>query len=473
MSATATVNLSEIAARWRVARRLYPIYSALDRQFGLGVEPCRDLEIPINRAEGDVLQRVAAWFDLMDEKIEVWQLRQLLQTSHIADADSLRALLKRQLDAPEKTPAVRDKVDYLLVQYYAQCAPADAHMRELTFDHVANVVEHALGNVRSELPAFCDDLQVIFQDLSACASLRDLLTKRIIERAREVKQRAGGDYFLPPVLVEFARFNFLVRTGFFRLMHADLHAVRVAIDQLEARGQAVCDCATAGLSSQESLADLRRICAEWKKPFREAYSAGNNFQRLIAIRAAVEAAVRAPIPAAPAVPRTAPPEDLPDAVSNSSLHGEMAATVGETKVSNEGTAPAGNSCNVEEYLEKIAEQLLSTPRSEMSVSNITMQETKLLLASWEVAAFTRGGDDISDALQRAVAARAIMGIAVDRKKKGESGDIRDAIGMAHAEAARMQEHIARAKDAKNIDAAVNLAATHKRLLSLVAEAEKL
>jgi hypothetical protein len=37
----------------------------------------------------------------------------------------------------------------------------------------------------------------------------------------------------------------------------------------------------------------------------------------------------------------------------------------------------------------------------------------------------------------------------------------------------MKEHVEKAKESKNIDAAVNLAATTKRLLSLIAESEKL
>jgi hypothetical protein len=98
--------------------------------------------------------------------------------------------------------------------------------------------------------------------------------------------------------------------------------------------------------------------------------------------------------------------------------------------------------------------------------------TKILLASWEVAAFVRGGDDASDALQRAVAARAIVNLAVERKKRGETVDMGLAISLAHSEASQIQERIAEAKDKKNIDAAVNLAATAKRLLSALDEAEK-
>src|SRR4051812_32101033 len=55
MSAMATINLAEVASQWRSARRLYPIYAAIAREFDLGA-PCRELESPINRSEPEVLQ---------------------------------------------------------------------------------------------------------------------------------------------------------------------------------------------------------------------------------------------------------------------------------------------------------------------------------------------------------------------------------------------------------------------------------
>ena len=89
-----------------------------------------------------------------------------------------------------------------------------------------------------------------------------------------------------------------------------------------------------------------------------------------------------------------------------------------------------------------------------------------------MAAFVRRGDDVSDALQRAVAARVMVGLAVERKKKGDDAGLAPAIALAHVEASQMQERIAEAKDKKNIDDAVNLAATAKRLLGVLDEAEK-
>jgi len=61
---------------------------------------------------------------------------------------------------------------------------------------------------------------------------------------------------------------------------------------------------------------------------------------------------------------------------------------------------------------------------------------------------------------------------LDRRKKGEGIDMRTAVRMAQLESAKIQARIAVAKQAKDIDAAVNLAATSKRLLSVLDEAEK-
>jgi hypothetical protein len=44
--------------------------------------------------------------------------------------------------------------------------------------------------------------------------------------------------------------------------------------------------------------------------------------------------------------------------------------------------------------------------------------------------------------------------------------------IARAQVDEMKSHVEAAKEAKDIDAAVNLAATTKRLLSLIAECEK-
>ena len=78
---TATLNVEEVNSFWRVARRLHSIYAELDTTYEIGMAPCTELEDTVDRPEPDVMERVRQWFDHMDQHIQVWQLRQLLQST--------------------------------------------------------------------------------------------------------------------------------------------------------------------------------------------------------------------------------------------------------------------------------------------------------------------------------------------------------------------------------------------------------
>lgn len=494
MSAT---NLSEIAATWRNARRLYPIYLALNQECGMGQEPCRELESPIDRHDAESIGRVRDWLERMDALIQVHQLRQFLQSTSIADEEVLRALLKRQLDRPEKTDAVRDKVDYLLVQYYAYCAPQDGHSA-IDHDHVAEVLEPILGYNSSRVPDSCRGFEKIIDDLRKCTSIAHLLENQIIDRARAMKEQARNDYFHPAVLVAHARLNFLMRRGLFRLIHADLHAIRFALHTMEARGQDSCDCSSAGLSTDQSFADLRELCHQWNRPSRASYSLGNTFAQLVAIRTAVEAAVARLVSAEPqqepdaaiadeltvaigsdtisefkpAVETSATAETEPEAETNPEQNTQPETHKRITQQELSGV-PAKEPDPVQSCIAQIQEVLANTPgKSESLLCNFKLGETKLAFASWEVTAFMKPWTDGAPALRRAAAVRALLIQALDKRKKGESVDVAAAVTRAHSFAAELQEQIASAKDRNEIDTAVHMAATSKRLLALVEQAEK-
>ncbi len=121
----------------------------------------------------------------------------------------------------------------------------------------------------------------------------------------------------------------------------------------------------------------------------------------------------------------------------------------------------------------IKEQLQAVPSKNFpAVSAIVLGGCKLLIATWEAQAFVQE-DTTAHALQRTVAARTILHVCMDRHKKGEPTDLGAALEIARAQVEEMKQHVEKAKEAKNIDAAVNLAATAKRLLSLIGEGEKL
>jgi len=519
---------------------LYDVYSALLERFALGLPPCRELESPIDRAETEVLRRVAEWFAQMDERVHVHQMRQLLQTSKLGTEENLRALISHHLSKEKKNDADRDKIDFLLVQHLSSCAPPGFYEREVSFDEIAQVLESVLGEVGLHPPEWLKPLDDATHGLDAFRSLRDLLEQGTLEKMRQLKAGAGEMYFGPTALVAITRFNFMVRRAFVRLIAADLHAIRFSIHELEQRRVSTVDCTRAGLSKAESLENLRQICHEWKKPFRAAYAAGNNFKELIDVRSAVEEALAGappPVsaPTAPASKEVADDNGLPQEAATSARsvetkhgpisptkpgmlefsvtqsgsasaaapktpihlevstpvpqkavvapqktaglvdasHTESSATSKEAKGNPGGSASEAGGLDLQAVLGQIA-QLLSANHAKVdSVANVVVTGVKLMLATWEVAAFVKGGDETTDALQRAVAARALLLGELDRQKKGDSAaDVAGALKTAQFESATVQTRIAAAKQAKDIDAAVNLAATSKRLLAVLDEAAK-
>ena len=130
---------------------------------------------------------------------------------------------------------------------------------------------------------------------------------------------------------------------------------------------------------------------------------------------------------------------------------------------------------MESCLETIWEQLIATPPTRgRSMSTVTLKNTKVLLSSWEVAAFVDKAGQESEDLRRAVVARAMLAVAMDsRKQSGESASLQSALVQARAEVSYFQTQVEKAKQAKNTEAAVNLGISTKRLLSFIEEADKL
>ena len=103
-----------------------------------------------------------------------------------------------------------------------------------------------------------------------------------------------------------------------------------------------------------------------------------------------------------------------------------------------------------------------------------LQDTKVLLSSWEVAAFVSEGSQESEDLRRAVVARALLAVASDqRKRSGDETALLRRSTLARNEVSYFQGRVEQAKRAKNTEAAVNLGISTKRLLSFIEEAEKL
>lgn len=457
MSTPAPNRLQDIAAAWRSARRVYPIYAALISKFGMPVEPCRYLEQPVDKAEPEVIDQVHAWLDKADAAVETSQLRKLLQSEPIGNEPSMRTLVQRYLAKPNAAKAYRDKIEFLLAQYFSHSAPLPVIRGPVSPTEVAHVLEPVIGTVEGKHDGV-GQMEDLIAKLNQCDSLKQMMGEGLLERGRDVKNKAAEHLLDPAVLVAFTRYNFLVRRAFIRLLHNDLERIRRTTDELQRRGVQTVDCKSAGLNEKATLEEIRRYCRNWKAIFRTDYSERSVCDAVVEVLKACEtalASVPAPKPAAPAHSKDAQPIPAKQSAAMSA-------------------GPAGFSLDF--AIQTIAEQLfaLQLQHVKLAVGTIQLGNTKSLLSSWEVAAFVKAADSTSEALQQAVAARVVVQESLERLKHGApASDLASALEIGHAEAARLQEQIAQARDTRNIDAAVNLAASQKRLLQILDEAHKL
>ena len=288
---TPTSQLSELAAEWRDARVLYPLYAALAREFVIDLPPHSDLEAGMDAPPQESVEQARQLFADMDARIQVHQLRQFLQTTTVSSDEALRTLLMHHLHRQEHTDPDRDKIDFLLVQFFSHCAPSRLEDADVDLAYVAQTLEPVVGPVDGNVPEWLSPLDEIIRSANACGNLNQLLTSRILEKGRKLKTSCGEKYFLPAAMVAFARFSFLMRRIFFRLMHQDLNAILDGLRELEHRDVATLDCRRAQFSAEEPITRLRMICQSWKVMFHAEYSSGQPVSMLVDLRAVVEAAM--------------------------------------------------------------------------------------------------------------------------------------------------------------------------------------
>ncbi len=476
-------------AQWKEARSVFPIYLALAKQL--------EFEIPFTQAKRNLPEKpdletfsqVHEWLDSMDQRVQVHQLRHLLQMTTLnASETGLRALIQRHLRKPKKSNVDRDKIDFLLVQYFALCAPAKIYHKQIEPTDVAQVMQPVLGDVDPDPLAWCAPLEQMIEALRTFRSLREILKTNFIEQGRKVKETAGGMFYDPAALVAFIRFNFLLRRTLIELMHADLIAIRAGLGQLQSAGARIIDCHHLGLSATEPLSKISSIADEWKQPFQKEYterSVSQAFDKLLGLRTDVELALEkalgkageaAPLQTATQATKAIPASKKPVAQSTAS------PASGKTKERPAAPPPPAAAepdtavvLDFENCMEQIWEQLIATPPSRgRSMTTVKIGGARILMSSWEVTAFVSEDGPSAEDLRRAVVARVLVTAAMESAKEtGNATALDRAMNMARVEVTRLQERVDVAKQAKDTEAAVNLGISTKRLLSALDEAEKL
>lgn len=467
-------------ASWEELRSVFPIYLALAKHLQFEIPFPQNKRVLPEKADQPLHSQVQSWLDSMDQQVQVHQLRHLLQMTTLNASESgLRALIMRHLRKPSKSTMDRDKVDFLLVQYFALCAPAKIYHKQIELVDVAQVMRPVLGDADCTPLSWCEPLEKMIQALRAFRSLRDILKTNFIEQGRKVKESAGGMFYDPSAMLAFVRFNFLLRRTLIELMHADLIYIRAGIHQLETTGAKTVDCQTFGLSSAEPVAKVRQLADEWKQPFQREYnerSVSQAFDKLLALRADVERTIERVI-GKPA--ESNPPKLVLESLA--AARHDAGATQGIRSV--EKTPPPASAhtastdaiLDFESCMEKVWEQLISAPPSRgRSMTTVRIGGARLLMSSWEVAAFVSEDGSGAEDLRRAVVARALVASAIEQAKESGNATILDRVlPIARVEVSRLQERVEVAKQAKDTEAAVNLGISTKRLLSSLEEAEKL
>src|SRR5271165_3975396 len=281
----------DLAAVWASARRLHPIYAELAREFVIDVPGCADLEAHVDTPGRESVEQAQQWLNHMDEKIQVHQLRQFLQTSSLVDAEGLVVLLQHFLAKAPRTDSSRDKIDFLLVQYFSQSAPTELDDNRADVAYVAQGLEPILGKVELKAPVWLNALDRVLDSARRCRSLDELLHGGVLDQGRKAKAQAGDLFYLPIALVAFTRFGYLMRRVFFRLMLADLNTILDGLTELEEKGVETLDCRRAQFSAQEPIIRLRMICQSWKVMFQAEYSSGQPLRMLVDLRASVDGAL--------------------------------------------------------------------------------------------------------------------------------------------------------------------------------------
>jgi len=468
-------------AQWEELRSVFPIYVALAKQLQLEIPIAQNKRILPEKLDPDLFSQIQKWLDVMDQQVMVHQLRHLLQMTTLNASESgLRALIMRHLRKPSKTTIDRDKADFLLVQYFALTAPPKIYHKQIELGDVANVLRPVFGEVDSTPLPWCEPLENMILALRGFKSLRDMLQTNFIEQGRRVKETAGGMFYDPSAMLAFIRFNFLMRRTLIELMHADLIFIRGGLSSLQNAGAKTIDCNSVGLGKAEPIEKLQQMTDEWKQPFQKEYTertVNQAFEKLLGLRADVERAVEKVMGKAPAPPLI--PE--PEAASKKNLPSAAPAAPAANVKEKPETAAAkhadagGTALDFETCMEQIWEQLISAPPSRgRSMTTVKLGAVRLLMSSWEVAAFVSEDGPAAEDLRRAVVARALLSSNLESAKEtGNATGLDRALTIARVEVSRLQERVEAAKQAKDTEAAVNLGISTKRLLSALDEAEKL
>jgi hypothetical protein len=253
-----------------------------------------------------------------------------------------------------------------------------------------------------------------------------------------------------------------MRLGAIRILHEDLRALEQDLRELESRGVAEVDGVVSAHADKVSIGDIRNLCVKWKHYFPGKYSQNQWFTDVINVRHAVKRALEETVgKAKPESTENGRPPRKPAKVEV----GPGASRIDSVPADSRQLQP-----EVERYMRAITEQVQAPIGGRASsVTAIDVEGLRLMLSTGEVDAFQEPCEGMNSVLQRAVAVRAILLIAID---KPGAVDLREAVALAQSEVAALQHQIAALKETGDLNAAVNLRACDRSLRKALEKMDK-
>ena len=148
---------------------------------------CPDLESGLDDPPQESVEQARQWLLEMDQKIQVHQLRQFLQTTSLTSEEALQTLLQHHLNRVTRVDSDRDKIDFLLVQFFSHCAPSRLEDADVDLGYVAQTLEPVLGSVDLSVPSWLEPIDDFIQSANGCRSLNELLTSGTLEKGRKAQ----------------------------------------------------------------------------------------------------------------------------------------------------------------------------------------------------------------------------------------------------------------------------------------------
>ena len=157
-------------AQWDEARSVFPIYLSDRQTAGDRCSLSARQAQPGGKSRPGTIQPSANMAGFHGSARAAHELRHLLQMTTLNASESgLSSLIQRHMRKPTKNNVDRDKIDFLLVQYFALCAPAKIYHKQIELADVATVMKPVLGDASATTLSWCEPLEKMIEPCETSA----------------------------------------------------------------------------------------------------------------------------------------------------------------------------------------------------------------------------------------------------------------------------------------------------------------